>query len=241
MTTHTIETKYQAILAVERGDRSKSDIAREFGIPSNTWSTWLKSKEKIVTIYSNNGLSPARKRMRTAKFDDIDAALLKWFTYARDHNLPISGPMLKSKASDLAEKIGEKNFASSTGWVDRFKERHGICFKKICGEAKSVDTSSDAMTKWADDLRTILSEYQPNNIFNADETGIFYRLLPDRTLDFKGTDCHGGKRSKERLTALVCANMTGTEKLPLFIIGKSIKPRCFKNVSSLPTEYTANI
>ncbi|XP_033730921.1 tigger transposable element-derived protein 4-like [Pecten maximus] len=178
--------------------------------------------------------------MRTANFDDIEAVLLKWFTYARDHNLPISGPMLKSKASDLAEKMGEQNFASSTGWVDRFKERHGICFKKICGEAKSVDTSSDAMTKWADDLRTILSEYQPNNIFNADETGIFYRLLPDRTLDFKGTDCHGGKRSKERLTTLVCANMTGTEKLPLFIIGKSIKPRCFKNVSSLPTEYTAN-
>ncbi|XP_060084566.1 tigger transposable element-derived protein 4-like [Ylistrum balloti] len=34
--------------------------------------------------------------------------------------------------------------------------------------------------------------------------------------------------------------MTGTEKLPLFIIGKSAKPRCFKNVHSLPTEYTAN-
>ncbi|XP_021358671.1 tigger transposable element-derived protein 4-like [Mizuhopecten yessoensis] len=34
--------------------------------------------------------------------------------------------------------------------------------------------------------------------------------------------------------------MTGTEKIPLFIIGKSAKPRCFKNVHSLPTDYTAN-
>ncbi|XP_060065142.1 tigger transposable element-derived protein 6-like [Ylistrum balloti] len=200
--TKTVETKYRAILAVEKGDRSKSDIAREFGIPANTLSTWLKAKEKIMTAYSNDGISPSRKKVRTAKYEDTETALLKWFTHARDNNLPVTGPMLKAKAKDLAEKIGEQNFACSTGWLDRFKDRHNISFKKICGEAKSVDIASDAMTKWADDLRVILSEYQPQDIFNADETGIFFRLLPNRTLDFKGTDCHGGKRSKERQTLL---------------------------------------
>ncbi|XP_037515168.1 tigger transposable element-derived protein 6 [Rhipicephalus sanguineus] len=34
--------------------------------------------------------------------------------------------------------------------------------------------------------------------------------------------------------------MTGTEKLPLLIIGKALKPRCFKNIRTLPAEYTAN-
>ncbi|XP_069103139.1 tigger transposable element-derived protein 6-like [Argopecten irradians] len=131
-------------------------------------------------------------------------------------NVPAEIKMLKVKANELAAGIGEPSFDCSTGWIDRFKDRHGICFKKICGEAKSVDKSSDAMVQWADDLHTLLLQYNHSDIFNADETGIFYRMLPDRTLDFKGTDCHGGKRSKERLTALVCANMTGTEKLPLF-------------------------
>ncbi|XP_069131722.1 tigger transposable element-derived protein 4-like [Argopecten irradians] len=200
----------------------------------------IGSVDRVKTAFSSDGTSPARKKMRTAKFEDIEAALLKWFAHARDQNLPISGPMLKVKANELAARIGEPSFDCSTGWIDRFKDRHGICFKKICGEAKSVDKSSDAMVQWADDLHTLLSQYNHSDIFNADETGIFYRMLPDRTLDFKGTDCHGGKRSKERLTALVCANMTGTEKLPLFIIGKSAKPRCFKNVHTLPTEYTAN-
>jgi hypothetical protein len=46
--------------------------------------------------------------------------------------------------------------------------------------------------------------------------------------------------SKDRLTALVCANMSGTDKLPMFVIGKSQNPRCFKNVKSLPTEYVTN-
>lgn len=32
------------------------------------------------------------------------------------------------------------------------------------------------------------------NVFNADESGLFYRLLPDKTLQFKGEKCHGGKK-----------------------------------------------
>ncbi|XP_061169489.1 tigger transposable element-derived protein 4-like [Saccostrea echinata] len=64
--------------------------------------------------------------------------------------------------------------------------------------------------------------------------------MPDKTLEFKGVDCHGGKSSKERLTVLVCANMSGTEKIPLFVIGKSKNPRCFKNIKTLPTSYEAN-
>ena len=61
--------------------------------------------------------------------------------------------------------------------------------------------------------------------------------LPEKTLDFKGIPCHGGKLSKERITVLVAANADGTEKLPQLVIGKSKQPRCFKNVRSLPTPY----
>ncbi|XP_043475654.1 tigger transposable element-derived protein 6-like [Leptopilina heterotoma] len=34
--------------------------------------------------------------------------------------------------------------------------------------------------------------------------------------------------------------MTGTKKLPLLLIGKSKKPRCFKGVNTLPVEYQSN-
>jgi len=41
---------------------------------------------------------------------------------------------------------------------------------------------------------------------------------------------------------MVGANMTGTEKLKLLVIGKSLNPRAFKNVKkeSLPVIYEAN-
>ena len=105
---------------------------------------------------------------------------------------------------------------------------------------RSVNVNSDQMEEWQRALSVILKEYRPDDIYNADETGLFYRLMPDRTLEFKKVDCHGGKQSKERITALVCANMSGTDKVPLFVLGKAADPRCFKNVKSLPTQYDSN-
>uniref|UniRef100_A0A8C4QV77 HTH CENPB-type domain-containing protein n=1 Tax=Eptatretus burgeri TaxID=7764 RepID=A0A8C4QV77_EPTBU len=45
---------------------------------------------------------------------------------------------------------------------------------------------------------------------------------------------------KIRVTLLVGANMDGTDKLPLYAIGKSKNPRAFKSVKHLPVAYSAN-
>jgi len=37
---------------------------------------------------------------------------------------------------------------------------------------------------------------------------------------------------KDRITAMVHANVTGNHRLPLLVIGKSKKPRAFKNFDS---------
>lgn len=50
----------------------------------------------------------------------------------------------------------------------------------------------------------------------------------------------GGKLSKQRVTVLLGANLSGTEKRKLLVIGKSKKPRCFKNVKNLPVKYESN-
>ena len=49
----------------------------------------------------------------------------------------------------------------------------------------------------------------------------------------------GGKKSKDRLTVLVCASMAG-KKASLLVIGKSISPRCFAGVKNLPLTYIGN-
>ena len=240
--TKTYETKYDAIMEVERGSLSKKQIAEKFGISSSTLSTWLKNAESIRQKVTSGEVGPQRKRDRTAKFPEVEDALLKWFTNARTQSVAISGEMMREKARYFADKLGvaESDFDCSAGWLERFKSRHAIVFKRVCGESNDVATDSEALSDWKRKLATILKDYLPSDIFNADETGIFYKLMPDKTLEFKSVSCHGGKQSKERLTAMVCANMSGTEKLPLLVIGKSANPRCFKNVKRIPTEYQAN-
>lgn len=46
---------------------------------------------------------------------------------------------------------------------------------------------------------------------------------------FKGEDYSSGKKSKERLTVMLSVNMLGDFEKSL-VIGKSQKPRCFKNI-----------
>ena len=234
----TIEFKYAAIMEVEKGVKSKAQIARDLGLNSSTLSTWLNQSDSIKQGYEKFG--PKRRNMRKGKWEELEDAVLKWFAFARDQDAVISGPVLIAKAEQFAKDLRIDDFKGTHGWMERFKDRHGIAFHSISGESNSVDQTSDSMKDWNNRLRQLLNRYHPDDIFNADETGLFYKMLPEKTLSMKGTDCNGGKRSKERLTVLVCSNMTGSDKRPLLVIRKSGKPRCFKNLKTLPTEYTFN-
>jgi hypothetical protein len=79
------------------------------------------------------------------------------------------------------------------------------------------------------DLRTLCSTYEDNDIFNIDETGLFWKLTPERTLTTEAGS--GGKKSKDRITLALTTNADGSEKLEPWIIGKSKNPRCFKGIN----------
>ena len=86
---------------------------------------------------------------------------------------------------------------------------------------------------------THLDVYKRQDVYNADETGINWRALPRKSLaSRREQSAPGFKVSKERITAMVCANASGEHKVKLLVIGKSKKPRCFKNVHTLPVSYT---
>ena len=70
--------------------------------------------------------------------------------------------------------------------------------------------------------------YDPVDIFNADETALFWKATAGKTLTFKNDPCVGTKQNKCRVTILPCANMTGTEKRRLLVIGKYENPRALK-------------
>lgn len=216
--------------------KSRDELCRENNIPMSTLCRIIKNNEKIRSqcIEGKGKL----KRIRAAEYPEVEKCLCTWIKQVRNNNIPISGPMIKEKAQEFASKLHIDNFSGSNGWLEGFKKRNDIAFKNVCGESNSVDNNE--CNEWIKNLPALLHDYSPDDVFNADEAGLFYKCLPDKTFTFKGQPCHGGKLSKDRVTVLVSANMSGTEKLPLFLIGKSKRPRCFKGIKTLPVKYQNN-
>ncbi|XP_037555117.1 tigger transposable element-derived protein 6 [Dermacentor silvarum] len=205
----------------------------------STLATIIKNASNIDAVLDDDIGSGERKRIRAATYGDVEAALYKWFVDARAKNVPLNGLILLAQAKLLGFALGHENFNPGNGWLQRFKDRHGITCKSIVGEAAFVD--KDGLQRWIVKHRSrILETYTERDICNAHETGLFFQLLPAKTLAAKTDECVGGKNSKNRITVLVCANMDGSDKRPLLVIGKPKKPRGFAKVLSMPVTYTHN-
>ena len=83
--------------------------------------------------------------------------------------------------------------------------------KTISGGRASVTIEMTA--PWNETtLRTLLSNYKLEDIFNADEFGLFYQCLPSKTYHLPREKRSGDKKSIVRLTSMAVASATG-EKL----------------------------
>ena len=112
-----------------------------------------------------------------------------------------------------------------------------LVYKKLAGE--SAEVSVESTDAWLESLASLLGGYEPRDVYNADETGLFFNVLPDRTLAYKGEPCHGRKHSKDRLTVLLCVNSDGSDKQVPIVLGKSPKPSASRMLKKLPTKYHA--
>ena len=81
--------------------------------------------------------------------------------------------------------------------------------------------------------------YSASEIYNCDEMGLYFHVLPEGTLCFKNDKLSGSKKSKERLTVLLTANMDDLVKLWPFVIGKSANPCGFSNQKGCTTRFSS--
>lgn len=236
----TLQERLNIIEEVEKNPAEKRvDVAKRLGIAASTLNSIYSTKNEIREQIRKCGKSSkTRKTSKESKFSELEKILFSWYQQSRAVNIPIDGSIIREKAKQIAERLGINDFAASNGWISRFKDRHGLVYKKLAGESGSVDLERTSL--WINELPKHLEQYEPRDIYNADETGLFYKCLPNGTLTLKGESCHGGKGSKERISVLFCVNSDGSDMREPLVIGKSLKPRCFKNTKTLPVKYYAN-
>ncbi|XP_023224155.1 jerky protein homolog-like [Centruroides sculpturatus] len=177
--------------------------------------------------------------MKMAENKDLDTAVYTWFMQVRSQGQPISGPLICEKALQMNKKLGgNADFQASTGWLMCFKSRHGIRELDIQDEKFLADTESAERLKKSFKNMIDKDGYKKTNVYNADETGLYWKKMPTKTLVSKNEmSAPGFKARKSCITVMVCGNITGTHRLPLLIVGKSKNPRCFKGIKKLPVIY----
>ena len=120
----------------------------------------------------------------------------EWFTRARAKNIPMTGRLIQECAIMYTSKLGINQFSGSNGLLEEWQKCHNVRMVVLSGEAADVD--STVVSDWGERLNTICQGYALKDIFNADETGLFYRALPTRSMAVKGVKTSSGKKSKRK-------------------------------------------
>ena len=105
----------------------------------------------------------------------LDAVVMKWYVQQKSSSMYIRGMEILAAASEFAEHLGVANFKDSEGWLWRFRKHHGLFNVKVHGEADSVEPFRLQLNSLIESEGLALSQ-----IYNADETGFYWRSLPKK-------------------------------------------------------------
>lgn len=104
-----------------------------------------------------------------------------WMGEMTTRKATLSDDLIIKKARQLGRGLSiDDGFSYSHGWLERFKKRKGLKSRKFKGEARSANTAVVEDGRAA--LQELLSHYDPQDVYNMDETGLFYRLGSNQTL-----------------------------------------------------------
>lgn len=142
-------------------------------------SSWVKIEEKWRAEFKSHSLTfpHVAKRARQTEHPEVTEMLDLWITKVMGDGIALTGEVLRQKWTVFADMVGvpdDERLNLSEGWLTSFKARHGLKDLKCHGEAGSavatdVERERKRIKEWI-----AASGYAPKDIFNMDETGLFY-------------------------------------------------------------------
>lgn len=182
----TLDVKLEVLRRFEVGEKL-SQVAKALGLAVSTVATIRDNKEKIKA--SSQIATPLRAsrltRHRSAVMETMERLLHVWLEDQSQRNVPLSVTVIQEKAKslfdDLQREQGESSqtakFSASKGWFVRFKERHCLPHFKMSSAAPGKEDV------YPEILKSIIQEgeYTPQQVFNVDETGLYWKRMPERT------------------------------------------------------------
>ncbi|XP_026550069.1 tigger transposable element-derived protein 1-like, partial [Notechis scutatus] len=232
-----------------------TDLAKEYNKPKSTISTILKQKAAIKAANVARRVAMLTKQ-RPQVLEEMEKLLLVWLNEKQLAGYTVSEAVIREKARTIHGNLCQKypsssgeshEFKASREWFERFCKKNGTHNIVRHGEAASSDTAAAAAEAFAKDFAKFVEAegYVPQQVFNCDQTGLFWKKMPKRTyITQEEMAMPGHKPMKDRLTLLLCANASGDLKIKPLVVYQYENPRAFKqhnvNKARLPVMWRAN-
>lgn len=251
----SLETKIKILDRLRNRERV-TDVAKFYSMNEATIRTIRKNEDSIrksVAAGTCTSMSTI-SYVRDVTMENMEKALVIWIEDQTQKRIPIDTSVITNKALKIYETLKNQSpstssdekkvsFSASHGWFERFKQRHSLHNLRLKGERASAD--SDAAQQYPAKFAEIIAanSYTSDQVFNADESGLFWKKMPERTYLAKAhKSASGHKAAKSRITVLFCSNASGDYIMKPLVINKSKTPRSFKgiNIKNLPVYWMAN-
>lgn len=232
----TIEKKKEIVQTYESGVRV-TDLANMYSMSKSTISTILQRKDLYKEASVAKGVTQISKS-RSTVLDEVERLLLVWINERQMAGDSLSESIICEKARDVnADLVKDKpstsdngeTFRASKGWFHNFKARTGVHSVARHGEAASADKRAAENYIHHFETMTQRNGFCSHQVFNCDETGLFWKKMPRRTyITQEEKKMPGHKPMKDRLTLLLCANASGDLKIKPLLVYHSETPRVFR-------------
>jgi len=133
------------------------------------------------------------KHIRTITSDVLERALVNWVLQKEHQKLHVSIEIIKEKGKQFVKQLNIANPPKfSNGWGSEFCKRNN--FKRFHTHGESSDAQMENAEPLLEILRAKFKEYSHCDIYNMDETCLFYNLAPDKTISHQQIE--GAKKDK---------------------------------------------
>ncbi|GFV61308.1 tigger transposable element-derived protein 1 [Trichonephila clavipes] len=218
-------------------------IGKHFNLGESTVRAIKKNEAAIrKSVISGTKLSTKfASYTRDVLLERTERAIAIWIEEQVQRRIPVSGYLIQEKALQFYKSMKQsepststsqagKEFSASKGWLTGFLKRNALHNIKITGESATADEGAAKI--FPEELAKIIEDgdYSADQVFNADETGLYWKKMPNRTYIAKDEKTASGhKASKDRVTLLLCSNASGDRMLKPLLINKSLRPLALKD------------
>ncbi|KYO35403.1 tigger transposable element-derived protein 1-like [Alligator mississippiensis] len=172
---------------------SVSNVVHKYGCnESSIHAIKIREREIHQAVASSAPVTAkVTSQVRDKTLVNIEKALTLWLEDMNRKHVPVGGNTLREKALSLyapfkppteeGQPSDEKEFKASQGWLNSFRNCFNLKNMQTTGEAASAN--EQAAKVYPKQLKKIIEEkgYLSEQVFNADETGLFWKKMPNRT------------------------------------------------------------